>query len=73
MQFHIHTKPQIPDFIGDISMTPSKMFMTTRIKTTSIPNLPGYAVGGTRKLNQLTKTMIKVGKYVCTRYLSICL
>ena len=55
------TRPQIPDFMGDISTTRSKMLIRTRIKTTNIPILPGYTVGGTRKLNQLTMTMIMVG------------
>ena len=59
-----NVKPQIPDVIGDISTTFSMMLIITRTSTTSIPILPGYAAGGTRKLNQLTKTIMKVGKYV---------
>ena len=54
--------PQIPDDIGDISTTFSMMFIITSTSTTSIPILPGYAAGGTRKLSQLTKTMMNVGK-----------
>ena len=61
MIVHI-VKPQIPDDIGDISTTFSMIFIITRTSTTSIPILPGYAAGGTRKLSQLTKTMMKVGK-----------
>ena len=56
--------PQIPDEFGDISTTFSIILMMTKQSTTNIPILPGYAVGGTRKLNQLTKTMIVVGRNV---------
>ena len=57
-------KPQMPDGLGDISTTLSKMFIITSTSTTSMPILPGYAAGGTRKLSQLTKTIMNVGKYV---------
>ena len=55
-------KPQMPDGLGDISTTLSNMFIITSTSTTSMPILPGYAAGGTRKLSQLTKTMMNVGK-----------
>ena len=54
--------PQIPEDIGDISTTFNMILIITRTSTTNIPILPGYAAGGTRKLSQLTNTMIKVGK-----------
>ena len=54
--------PQIPDVIGDISTTFNMMFIITRQSTTNIPILPGYATGGTRKLNQLTQTIMLVGR-----------
>ena len=57
-----NVSPQIPDVIGDISTTLSIMLMITRTRTTNIPILPGYAAGGTRKLSQLTNTMINVGR-----------
>ena len=54
--------PQIPDVMGDVSTTFNMMFIMTRTSTTNIPNLPGNASGGTRKLNQLTKTIMQVGR-----------
>ena len=61
MMIH-NVNPQIPDVIGDISTTFNMMFMITRQRTTNIPILPGYAAGGTRKLSQLTQTMMHVGR-----------
>ena len=62
-QMIVHSvKPQMPDDIGDISTTFSMIFIITSTSTTSMPILPGYAAGGTRKLSQLTKTMMNVGK-----------
>ena len=57
-----NVSPQIPEVIGDISTTLSIILMITRTRTTNIPILPGYAAGGTRKLSQLTNTMINVGR-----------
>ena len=66
-------KPQMPDDIGDISTTFSMIFIMTSMSTTSMPILPGYAAGGTRKLSQLTKTMMNVGKYVWKMCFTSCL
>ena len=68
-----NVSPQIPEVIGDISTTLSIILIITNTRTTSIPILPGYAAGGTRKLSQLTKTIIKVGKYVWNTCFTSCL
>ena len=54
-------RAQIPDTVGDVSITIIIMFIRTNISVTRIPTLPGYEVGGIRKLNQLRITIIVVG------------
>ena len=56
---------QIPDTVGDVSITIIMMFIRTNISVTRIPTLPGYEVGGIRKLNQLRITIIVVGIKTC--------
>ena len=58
-------KAQIPDTVGDVSITIIMMFIRTNISVTRIPTLPGYEVGGIRKLNQLRITIIVVGIKTC--------
>ena len=58
-------KAQIPDTVGDVSITIIMMFIRTNISVTRIPTLPGYEVGGIRKLNQLRITIIVVGINTC--------
>ena len=58
-------KAQIPDTVGDVSITIIMMFIRTNISVTRIPTLPGYEVGGIRKLNQLRITIIVAGIKTC--------
>ena len=58
-------RAQIPDTVGDVSITIIIMFIRTNISVTRIPTLPGYEVGGIRKLNQLRITIIVVGIKTC--------
>ena len=58
-------RAQIPDTVGDVSITIIMMFIRTNISVTRIPTLPGYEVGGIRKLNQLRITIIVVGIKTC--------
>ena len=58
-------RAQIPATVGDVSITIIIMFIRTNISVTRIPTLPGYEVGGIRKLNQLRITIIVVGIKTC--------
>ena len=58
-------RAQIPDTVGDVSITIIIMFIRTNISVTRIPTLPGYEFGGIRKLNQLRITIIVVGIKTC--------
>ena len=58
-------RAQIPDTVGDVSITIIMMFIRTNISVTRMPTLPGYEVGGIRKLNQLRITIIVVGMKTC--------
>ena len=58
-------RAHIPDTVGDVSITIIMMFIRTNISVTRIPTLPGYEVGGIRKLNQLRITIIVVGIKTC--------
>ena len=58
-------RAQIPDTVGDVSITIIMMFIRTNISVTRMPTLPGYEVGGIRKLNQLRITIIVVGIKTC--------
>ena len=58
-------RAQTPETNGDVSMTIIMIFIRTNISVTKIPTLPGYELGGIRKLNQLRITVIVVGIKTC--------